>query len=198
MDVMLNGLLRVFSTTSPELIGEDMQNFADIFDLFIKYEVFSKIGAEGGGDQVVTHLSSSGFLTEARDLLTTKERMKPVVDAISDAGMRLLVRELGDPSTYLEEHKELLDDMSNVLKGAVNSEGQVDKTAVSSGLQNVLAEKQVVVPAEAVDIIAEGLVDEFTVEELNTLTTDELTDRLIARFGNVDNISQVLAAQPAA
>lgn len=198
IDVILNGLLRVFSTTSPEIIGEDLESFANVFDLFIKYEVFSKIGAEGGGDQVVTHLSSSGFLTEAREMLTASERMKPVVDAISDVGMRLLVRELGDPATYLEEHKELLDNMSNVLKDAVNSEGQIDKTAVSSGLQSVLAEKQVSVPAEAVDIIAEGLADEFTVEELNVLSTDELTDRLIARLGNVDNINQVLAAQPAA
>lgn len=198
IDVILNGLLRVFSTTSPEIIGEDLENFADIFDLFIKYEVFSKIGGEGGGDQVVTHLSSSGFLTEARELLTERERMKPVVDAISDAGMRLLVRELGDPATYLEEHKELLDNMSNVLKDAVDSEGKLDKEAVSGGLQSVLAENQVEVPAEAVDIIAEGLADEFTAEELTSLSTDELTDRLISRFGTVENIEQVLAAQPAA
>lgn len=198
VDIILNGLLRVFSTTSPELVGEDLENFADIFDLFIKYQVFSKIGAEGGTDQLVTHLSASGFLAEAREMLASSERMKPVVDAISDAGMRLLVRELGDPAKYLEEHKELLDNMSNVLKDAVNEAGQIDKAAVSDGLQSVLAEKQVEVPAEAVDIIAEGLADEFTADELSTLTTDELTDRLISRFGNVENLDGVLAAQPAA
>ncbi|MBO5327173.1 MAG: hypothetical protein J6A84_03515, partial [Clostridia bacterium] len=65
-------------------------------------------------------------------------------------------------------------------------------------LQGILAEKQVQVPADAVDIIAEGLVDEFTAEELTTLSIEELTDRMIARFGSVDNIEQVLAAQPAA
>jgi hypothetical protein len=198
VDIILNGLLRVFSTTSPELVGEDLENFADIFDLFIKYQIFSKIGAEGGTDQLVTHLSTSGFLAEARAMLASSERMKPVVDAISDAGMRLLIRELGDPAKYLEEHKELLDNMSNVLKDAVNEEGQIDKAAVSDGLQSVLAEKQVEVPAEAVDIIAEGLADEFTADELNTLTVDELTDRLISRFGNVENLDAVLAAQPAA
>lgn len=198
VDIILNGLLRVFSTTSPEIIGEDLEYFADIFDLFIKYQVFSKIGAEGGTDELVIHLSTSGFLTEARALLAANERMKPVVDAISDAGMRLLVRELGDPAKYLEEHKELIDNMSNVLKDAVDEEGQIDKAAVSDGLQSVLAEKQVEVPAEAVDIIAEGLADEFTADELTTLTTDELTDRLISRFGSVDNLDQILAAQPAA
>lgn len=196
VDIILNGLLRVFSTTSPEIIGEDLENFADIFDLFIKYQVFSKIG--GDSDELVIHLSTSGFLAEARELLASSERMKPVVDAISDAGMRLLVRELGDPAKYLEEHKELLDDMSNVLKGAVNEAGEIDKTAMSSGLQSVLAEKQVDVPAEAVDIIAEGLADEFTVDELNTLTTDELTDRLITRFGDVENLDELLQEQPAA
>lgn len=198
VDVILNGLLRVFSTTSPEIIGEDLEYFADVFDLFIKYQVFSKIGGEGGTDDLVIHLSASGFLTEAREKLASNPRMEPVVDAISDAGMRLLVRELGDPATYLEEHKELIDNMSNVLKNAVNSEGEIDKAAVSDGLQSVLAENQVEVPAEAVDIIAEGLADEFTADELTTLTIDELTDRLISRFGNVENIEQVLAAQPAA
>ena len=198
IEVILNGFLRVFSTTSPDMIGEDLEYFADLFDLFLKYEVFAKIGGEGGTDGLVSHLATSGFLAEARTMLASNARMQPVVDAISDAGMRLLVRELGDPSTYITEHKELLDNMSGVLKGAVNSEGQVDKAAVSEGLQSILAEKQVQVPADAVAIIAEGLVDEFTAEELTTLSTDELTDRMIARFGSVDNIEQVLAAQPAA
>ena len=198
IDIILNGFLRVFSQTSPEMIGEDLDYFADVFDLLLKYEVFSKIGAGGSSDDLVIHLSASGFLTEVRVLLTSNARMEPVVNAISDAGMRLLVRELGDPSTYLEQHKELLDNMSNVLKDAVNQEGQVDKAAVSSGLQSALAEKQVEVPAEAVDIIAEGLVDEFTVEDLTTLSIEELTDRLIERFGNTENIAGLIAAQPAA
>lgn len=196
VDVILNGLLRVFSTTSPEIIGQDLEYFASVFDLFIKYEVFSKIGGEEGADQLVVHLSSSGFLTEARVMLVSNERMQPVVQAISDAGMRLLVRELGDPAQYLEEHKELLDNVSNVLKDAVNSEGQLDVTVVTDNLQNVLVENEIEVPAEAIDIIAEGLSDEFTGEELTTLTVDELTDRLISRFGTVENLDQILGALP--
>ena len=198
IDIILNGFLSVFSTTSPEMIGEDLDYFADVFDLLLKHEVFSKIGVGEGSDDLVVHLSTSGFLTDVRALLTSNARMEPVVNAVSDAGMRLLVRELGDPATYLEQHKELLDNMSNVLKNSVNGQGQIDKTAVSGGLQSVLAEKQVDVPAEAVDIIAEGLVDEFTVEELTTLSTDELTDRLINRLGHTEKVTQALAAQPVA
>ncbi|MBQ8357294.1 MAG: CvpA family protein [Clostridia bacterium] len=197
VDIILNGFLRVFAITDPDLIGEDLECFADIFDLFIKYEMFAKIGAGVSTDDLVIHLAQSGFLTEARLLLAQNERMEPVTVAISDAGMRLLVRELGDPATYLEQHKELIDDMSNVLKGAVNEEGQIDTAVLTTELQTVLAEKQIEVPESATQIIAEGLADEFTGEELNTLTTEEITNRLIDRFATVENIEAMVSAQSA-
>ena len=195
VDIILGGFLKVFGTTSPALISEDLECFADLFDLFIKHGVFSKIDLESGStDALVTHLANSGFLEDARVLLVENQRMAPVVNAISDAGMRLLIRELGDPSTYLENHKELLDNISVVLQGAVGSDGKLDTAVLATGMQEELAKKSIEVPAAATEIIAEGLSDEFTPEELSTLTVDEITQRMIDRFGNVDNISALTAA----
>ena len=190
VDVILNGFVRVLSTTDPELIGQDLENFADLFDLFIKYEIFAKIGAGESTDQLVTHLATSGFLQEARSLLSTNPRLEPVVNAISDAGMRMLVRSLGDPSKYLEEHGELMQKMSTVLKNAVDGEGNINTDALSQDLNGVFAEHQVTVPDSASDIIAKGLADEFTADELNTLTTDQISNRLVDRFAAVDGIEQ--------
>lgn len=194
MDIILNGFLRVLSTTDPTLIGDDLQFFADLFDLFIKHDVFSKISEDGSTDALVTQLATSGFLEDARALLTANPRMEPVVDAISDAGMRLLIRELGDPSTYLENHKELLDNISTVLKDAVDENGQIDTAALATGMQEKLAEKEISVPAAATEIIAEGLADEFTPEELESMSVDEITERMIDRFGTVENISALAAS----
>lgn len=194
VDIILNGFLRVLATTNPELISGDLECFADLFDLFIKHGVFSKISGDGSTDALVTHLATSGFLEDARKLLTENARMEPVVNAISDAGMRLLIRELGDPSTYLEEHKELLDNISSVLQDAVDDSGKIDTAALATGMQEKLAEKEIEVPAEATEIIAEGLADEFTPEELGNLSVEEITDRLIDRFGTVENISQIASA----
>lgn len=194
VDIILNGFLRVFSTTNPELIGDDLEFFADLFDLFVKHGVFSKISGDGSTDALVTHLATSGFLADARKLLTESPRMEPVVDAISDAGMRLLIRELGDPSTYLENHKKLIDNISKVLQDSVGENGQIDTAVLATGMQEKLAEKEIEVPAAATEIIAEGLADEFTPEELNSLSVDEITYRMISRFGSVENISQIASA----
>lgn len=190
VDLILNGFLTVLATTSPAQISDDLNCFADLFDLFIRYEVFSKIGEGDNTDALVTQLATSGFLDDARRLLAENQRMEPVVTAISDAGMRLLVRELGDPATYLEEHKELLDGMSGKLKEAAGEDGKIDTATLSTGIQEELAKQNVTVPAAATDIIAEGIADEFAGEDLSSLTVDEITSRLVERFGSVENISQ--------
>ena len=190
VDLILNGFLTVLATTSPAQISDDLECFADLFDLFIKHSVFSKIGEGDNTDALVTQLATSGFLDDARRLLTENQRMEPVVTAISDAGMRLLVRELGDPATYLEEHKELLDGMSGKLKEAAGEDGKIDTATLATGIQEELAKQNVTVPDAATEIIAEGIADEFAGEDLSTLTVDEITNRLIERFGSVENISQ--------
>lgn len=198
VDVVLGGLLKVLATTNPEIIGEDLEMFADLFDLFIKYELFAKIDANGSTDALVTHLATSGFLDEARAMLTANPRLEPVTTAISDVGMRMLVRHLGDPAKYLEEHGELMNRMSGVLKDSVNEDGSMDMPALTQNLNTVFAENNVSVPDSATDIIAQGLADEFTSDELSTLSVEEITNRMIARFGSTENIGQYMSAVPAA
>ena len=198
VDVVFNGLLTVLATTDPELIGQDLEMFADLFDLFIKYELFSKIDASGSTDALVTHLATSGFLEEARAMLTANPRLAPVTTAISDVGMRMLVRHLGDPAKYLEEHGALMNSMSGVLKDAVKEDGSMDMTALTQNLETVFAANSVEVPTSATDIIAQGLADEFTSEELSALSVEEITNRMIARFGSTENIGQFMSAVPAA
>lgn len=191
VDIILNGFLRVFSTTDKKLIGEDLEFFADLFELLIKHDVFAKINEGESTDALVVHLVTSGFLGDARALLAENPRMQPVVDAISDAGMRLLVRELGDPSVYLEQHGELIGNISEALKGAV-SDGQIDVEKATEKINQALAEKSVSVPSDATKIIATGLADEFTVDELSSLTTEEIANRVVERLGSVENISSLI------
>lgn len=198
VDVVMNGLLKVLATTDPQIIGEDLEMFADLFDLFIKYELFSKIDEGGSTDALVTHLATSGFLEEARAMLKSNPRLEPVTTAISDVGMRMLVRHLGDPAKYLEEHGALMDSMSGVLKSAVKEDGSMDMPALTQNLNTVFAENNVSVPDSATDIIAQGLADEFTPEELKTLSVDEVTNRMILRFSSTENIGQYIGADSAA
>ena len=190
VDIILNGFLRVFSTTNKDLIGKDLDFFADVFDLLIKHGVFAKIGS-GSTDDLVVHLATSGFLGDARQLLIETPRMQPVVDSISDAGMRLLVRELGDPAQYLQQHGELMNNISNALKNC-STDGRIDVSKATDEINQALAAKSISVPAEATEIIATGLADEFTAEELATLSTAEITDRVVARLGSVENISALI------
>lgn len=194
IEILINGILRVFSTTTSETLTGDLNSFADMFDLMIKYELFDVVTGDTEVD-LVDHVVKSGFLAEARTLLDSNERMKPVTVALSDIGMRVLVSELGLPENYRETSAELMQNMSEVIKGAVTDDGRVDADKLSESLVTVFAEHDVDVPDSATDIIAQGFVEEFTAEELNRLTPDEITDRLINRFSSVEGVENVVSAQ---
>ncbi|MBQ9099202.1 MAG: hypothetical protein IJY50_07215 [Clostridia bacterium] len=196
MDIILNGFFRVFATTDPALIGGDLESFADLFDLMVKYEVFAQISSGEEGD-LAAYLVTSGFFDEVKELLDTTPRLEPVAVAISDAGMRVLVRQLGDPANYAETCKELMDDISTTLKAVTDESGQVNTEALSNQLTTVFAEHDVNVDADTTDLIAKGVADEFTPEELTTLTVEEMTDRLIGRLGDVENIDTLIAENAA-
>ena len=80
--------------------------------------------------------------------------------------------------------------MSGKLKEAAGEDGKIDTATLATGIQEELAKQNVTVPNAATEIIAEGIADEFAGEDLSTLTVDEITNRLIERFGSVENISQ--------
>ena len=194
-DVIIFGVLRVFSTTSDETLVDDLDAFADVFDLLIKYDMMDLLAGGNADGEFAAHLVESGFLEEARALLASRERLKPVTVALADVGMRMLVAQLGLPEDYRETCGELMDDMSAVLKGAVNESGQIDTAVLADNLEVTLADHGVEIPAEATEIIAQGLTDEFTAEELTTLSGEEITDRLIERFGQLDNIEDLIPQQ---
>jgi len=192
VEIILDGLLKVLATTDSESFGSDLDFFADLIDLMIEYGILEKINSVEQTDDLVAYLVTSGFLDETQQLLQANTRMRPVNEAISNAAMRLLVKQLGDPAKYLEEHGELMDAISGALKGAVDNEGNVNVEALAENVNNVLAEHQVDIPEAATEIIADALKEEFTGEELTSLSVPEITDRLIAHLGDLPNIGQYI------
>ena len=96
------------SESDAENFSGDMDFIADLIGLFIKKGVLKKM-SEGETEDLIAYLVSSGLLQEVGELFGSYQRMKPINDAIGDAAMRLLVKQLGDPDTYLEKYEELLD-----------------------------------------------------------------------------------------
>lgn len=190
--MMFNGLLRVFSTTTPELFQRDLGFFADMFDLLVKHDMFSLFAeGSGGGNAFAEKMTTSGFLKEAMGLINSNERMAPVTTAITDVGMNILIDQLGLPEEYRETCGELMDDMSDALQGSVTEEGTIDVSQLHTELNEIFADSEVEITESAAEVIANGLSEVFTPEELKTLTSEEIVDRLIDRFATAENLEKL-------
>ncbi len=179
---ILDGFLKVLESSTEDNVEDDMTFFAELFALMVEKEVLSDMG----GDDFATHMQDSGFLTEVRALIKAHPRMEPVNKAIVDIGMRAMINEMGLPENYRETHGELMDDMATSLKTdtPTKEDGSIDESALADKLVVDFAAHDVTVSDASVQLIAEGIAESFTAEELETLSNDEIIDRLIERFGS--------------
>ena len=182
VDGMLNGFLTVFSTSTPENIGSDMECFASIFSLLIEHDLFSLLGGDADIQNFVVKLMGGSIIESFYDVLNAHPRMKPVKMAISDTGMRVLMQNIGLPEDIGTEYGDMLQDISSVIQDLTDDEGNIDTDALQSQLGDVLVDYDIKLDAGTTQLIADGFADEFSPEELKNLSQQEIIDRLIARF----------------
>ena len=185
-NALLHAFLEVFATTSRENLGEDLDFFADVFALAVRYDVLADLG--NADENVLAELiADSGFLEDTQALLQTHPRMSPVGKALLDVGMRCALSAMGLPEDLGQSCSEILTDMSTVLKDTpVKADGSIDDEALASSLTAVFAEHEISIGEAAVSLVAQGIADHFTSEELQSLSVEEAVDKLIERFGSVD------------
>lgn len=183
---ILDAFLEVFSTTTPANIGVDFNTFSGVLSLAVKHDLMQMMTGSQSED-FANVIASTGFLAEAKLVLAQNPRMAPVTRAITDVGMRLLIGELGAPDAYKSTYGELMNEMSTVLQQTkVKEDGMLDADDLAHHLEDVMADHGVDVDEAAVTLIAHGLADHFTADELANMTTDEIVDQLIAQFGAVE------------
>ncbi len=181
-DGLLNGFFEVFSTSDADNIGGDLDCFAKIFELLNKHELFALLGDSSNTEGFVTKLMSGGIIDEFYAVLDAHSRMLPVKNALADTGMRVFMQQLGTPDDLKQTHGELLNDMGASIKNVTDEEGNVNKEAFQTELTTVFAEHNVDLNEETTRLITDGFMNEFTPEELKTLSQEEIVDRMIERF----------------
>lgn len=185
-NVLLNAFLEVFSTSSRENLGQDLDFFADVFKLAVDYEVLANIG-NADENALATLITDSGFLADTQTLLATHPRMAPVGKALVDVGMRCALSAMGLPEDLGESCGAILTDMTAALKEVPTKEdGSIDDAALASSLTAVFAAHEIPIGEAAVSLVARGLADHFTSEELQGLSVEDTVDKLIERFDGVD------------
>lgn len=79
-----------------------------------------------------------------------------------------------------------MEDMSGAVRSLYGEEGNVDKEAFSKNVSEILSENNVNVSDAAVDLIADGIAENFTKEEVDSMNNEEIVSALIERFGSAD------------
>lgn len=187
MQGIVDAFLTVFSTSDAQNIEQDLTTFADVFGIFIEEEMLTMLSDEEGNmNAFVEKLVSDGVAAELYGVLDRNPRMAPVKAAIIDTGMRLVLDQLGVSDELLENHGDVMESIVNVAQGAVNADGTLNTESLTSGLQGVLEENDIEVSEEVTQIVADGIAETFTAEELENLTVPELVDKLIDRFADAE------------
>lgn len=186
MQGILNAFFRVFSTSDHTNLGTDLTTFADFLAVLVESGTLKAIGDENA--DFAAQLTETTLVGDLYGVLDANERMYPVKIAISDAGMRIMLNQIGSSVDELREtHGELLDDMAVALKQVpVDENGNIDKATLTTDINTALQESGVEVDESAVQLVTDGFVDEFTAEELQTLSSDEIIDRLLNRFEGIE------------
>ena len=185
-NVLLNAFLQVFSTSSRENLGEDLDFFADVFTLAVRYDVLSNISS-ADENALADLITDSGFLADVQALLAAHPRMAPVGKALVDIGMRCALSAMGLPEDLEEECGEILTDMAAVLKESpVKADGSIDDEALAQSITEVFTAHEIAIGEAAVSLVAEGVADHFTAQELQSLSVEDVVSKLAERFGSVD------------
>jgi hypothetical protein len=101
--------------------------------------------------------------------------------------MRVVLKEMGLPEDYRESCGELLDGMTDALQSTPTKEdGTLDEEALAESLSEVLESNEITVNESVVNLVAVGIADHFTAEELSELSTENIIEKLIERFDAVD------------
>lgn len=182
-DILINGILTMFSTSDAQNIEGDLTAFADVFAVCVKYNVFSCFS--GSNDDMLNCLTN-GFLPEVQAIIKSSPRMTPIYSALSDIGMRYMISQLGVPEQYAEMYPQLMEDMTGAVRSLYDEEGNVDKEAFTENISTVLESNGVNVSSSAVDLIADGIAENFTKEEIDSMNDEEVVDALIERFGSAE------------
>lgn len=185
-NIVLNGCLQMLSTSDADNIRADLNAFADVFAVLIKYDVLSGISGGTESEDFMKQLNSGEFLSEMSAVVRSAPRMKPIYNAITNVGMRYMIEELGSPAEYMEKYPELMEDMSDAVRSIYDEEGNVNKEDFSHNISAILSENSVVVSDAAIDLIADGIVENFTKEEVETMSNEEIITALVDRFGSAD------------
>ncbi|MBO7341968.1 MAG: hypothetical protein J6U87_04720, partial [Clostridia bacterium] len=186
MGDIMDAFLEVFSTSDSQNIEQDLGTFAGVFRIFVENEMLALLSGEGQTANFVEKLVSGGIVTDLYATLDANTRMAPVKAAIIDTGMRVMLEQLGVSSELKENHGELMENIVGVVQDVVKDDGTLDVPALKTGLQETLRESDIEVSDEVAQIVADGMADIYTTEELENLTTDELVDKLIERFAGAE------------
>ena len=196
-NLLLTAFFEVFSTSTTENIGQDLEFFSKVFQSAVRHGLLSQFVTGTGEADLTTALISTGFYGEVQALLGEYPRMEPVRKAISDIAMRALLKELGVPEDLKESHNQLMQDMTGALQNTpVKEDGSLDNVRLAEDLTVVMAQNSVAANQATVQMVADTIAQNFTAEEIKTMTTDEIMDKLVERFGNVD-VSGLQALQQA-
>lgn len=185
-NTLLNAFFTVFSTSTQENIGEDLDFFSDVFALVVKYDLPTKL-RDADDDTLATLMTQSAFLSDTQALLDTHPRMAPVGVALLDVGMRSALKAMGLPDDVKASYGVLLGDVAAALKSTPTAaDGSIDDVALQASLTTSFAAHDIAVSEATTKLVAQAVAEHFTAEELATLTAEQTVDKLAERFHAVD------------
>ena len=76
--------------------------------------------------------------------------------------------------------------MVQSIRVSADENGKIDSATLKTEINTVLSGHEIEVDDAAIELVADGLSETFTPEELQNMSTTELVDKVVERFGSAE------------
>lgn len=190
VDPLLRPVMRSFygvlATTNEDLIAGDIMAIADVVEVLINYGILE---GTTGGTELGSLLLEGNFIRDMTAAINTHARFRPLMDTITGIGLSAISDMLEVPLPDSETLTKISGNLSTALTAIRNAPAELQAAELTDQIKAVLAEYNLEVPDEVINMISQTIINEFADENgAITATEEEIKDYLIDLYNSVSDM----------
>lgn len=158
VEPIIDELLVIMQTSDKDNISGDVRTLAAVFETLVEGEV---LAAANEPESMLERLSAEGVVSGVVSATGSNERMVPMVDAITETGVRALASAIGIPMDSAELYDSFISELADTVSASMALDEDERLEAVTDNVKHLLAEYGVELSDDEVKAIGEGIVSEF-------------------------------------
>ncbi len=193
---LMEELLDVLSTATPDNISADLYTVADVFGVLATNKTFAIFGEGVKPEDVIAGLSSETVLSDMLVAIKANPHMEGLIPAVINMGMYAIGEAVGLPADDTAVYEDLMDNVTEVINAALAIENEEERVAyIAERIEATMASFGMTISKENAQFYAESIANDF--ETGNIYTKEQIVDyfaEIAAYFAGLEEENENLSA----